>query len=122
MSSESPTNIKNAASLLIRGGTLTGEPCEKCGGPLIRFEGKTTCISCGAEKKLQAQQDALKEPAREAPQPSSDLRSCVGIVEQKILRLASDISGENDIGMQKQKAELMESYLRILEKLKSLVA
>ena len=121
MSSDNSAKIKNAASLLIKGGTLTGEPCEKCGGVVIKYGDKISCINCGAEKITAS---VLPEKVAENPiQPagsSSDLRSCIEIMEQKIIRMASEIEAENDIMLQKQKADLLESYLRILEKVKSL--
>ena len=121
MSSDNSAKIKNAASLLIKGGTLTGEPCEKCGGVVIKYGDKISCINCGAEKITAS---VLAEKVAENPkQPaasSSDLRSCIEIMEQKIIRMASEIEAENDIMLQKQKADLLESYLRILEKVKSL--
>lgn len=121
MSSED-TKLKNAASLLIKGGTLTGEPCEKCGGVMIRFGDVTTCVSCG-EKKAAAQSSNL--PTQDLQQPagaSSDLGSCAEIVEKKIAKLTSELDGEVDLLLQKQKAELLESYLRILEKVRSLAS
>jgi uncharacterized Zn finger protein (UPF0148 family) len=119
MSSDTSANLKTAASLLIKGGTLTGEPCEKCGGVMIRFGEKSTCINCGVEKiKPGAQHPTSESPKQGAA--SSDLGACVEIIEQKIVGLASDIAAENDIAIQRQKADLMESYLRILEKLKGM--
>lgn len=121
MSASEDAKIKNAASLLVRGGTLTGEPCEKCHGILIRFRNKITCMNCGTEKGT----DPVSEvrPSVTTAQPMntlSDLRSCIEVVEQKIVKLAGEISGENDLLLQKQKADLLESYLRILEKVKSM--
>lgn len=121
MSSESG-NIKNAASLLLKGGTLTGEACEKCGGVMIRFGEKTTCVGCGFEKTNPSdQQTVAPEPPKSSSQ-LSDLRSTTQIVERKIVDLAADIGEESDLALQRQKADLMESYLRILEKLKNLGA
>ena len=119
MSSDT-ADLKNAASLLIKGGTLTGEPCEKCGGVMIRFGEKSTCINCGAEKIKTGAQHATSESPKQAAAASSDLGACVEIIEQKIVGLALDIAAENDIAIQRQKADLMESYLRILEKLKGM--
>ena len=48
------------------------------------------------------------------------LQSSGDLIEVKIAQLASEISAEGDISLQKQKAELLESYLRILEKIRSL--
>lgn len=48
------------------------------------------------------------------------LQSSATLIEEKIALLASEIGAESDISAQKQKAELLESYLRILEKIRSL--
>ena len=113
--------IKNAASLLVRGGTLTGEPCEKCGGVLIRFRDKITCISCGAETLTDAVfESKANAPTVEPRSAPSDLRSCAEVIEQKIVKLAAEIGAENDLLVQKQKADLLETYLRILEKVKAM--
>lgn len=42
--------LKEAASLLTKGGTLTDEPCDLCNGVQVRFRNKVTCINCGNEK------------------------------------------------------------------------
>lgn len=134
MSEDSAARIRSAASLLVKGGTLTNEPCPKCGGVQVRFADKTTCINCGNEVKagaaaaaaaaIIAQPPKAEEKAASAPQaPSSpNLSSAASLIEEKIALLAAEIRSESDISLQKQKAELLESYLRILEKTKSLAA
>lgn len=121
MSSEdSAGRIKSAASLLVKGGTLTSEACPKCGGVQVRFADKTTCINCGNETKTNATKQA--EPENKPTQSPVMLTSVSSIIEEKIAALAAEIRSENDLSIQKQKAELLESYLRILEKTKSLVS
>jgi UPF0148 protein len=131
MSEDSAARIRSAASLLVKGGTLTNEPCPKCGGVQVRLADKTTCINCGNEVKAGAaaaaaiaQPPKAEEKAAQAPQaPSSpNLSSAASLIEEKIALLAAEIRSESDISLQKQKAELLESYLRILEKTKSLAA
>lgn len=133
MSEDSAARIRSAASLLVKGGTLTNEPCPKCGGVQVRLADKTTCINCGNEVKAGAaaaaaaaiaQPPKAEEKAAPAPQaPSSpNLSSAASLIEEKIALLAAEIRSESDISLQKQKAELLESYLRILEKTKSLAA
>ena len=131
MSEDSAARIRSAASLLVKGGTLTNEPCPKCGGVQVRFADKTTCINCGNEVKagaaaaaIIAQPPKAEEKAAPAPQASSspNLSSAASLIEEKIALLAAEIRSESDISLQKQKAELLESYLRILEKTKSLAA
>jgi hypothetical protein len=54
-------------------------------------------------------------------QGSVGLASAGLLIEEKIVALAAEIRAESDISTQRQKAELLESYLRILEKTKSLL-
>ena len=122
----SAARIKSAASLIVKGGTLTSDQCPKCGGVQVRFGDKTTCINCGNETKVGG--DAPAQPkAAKAPLPAQQQQSSTGLasaallIEEKVAQLASEIRAENDISLQKQKAELLESYLRILEKTKSLI-
>jgi uncharacterized Zn finger protein (UPF0148 family) len=111
MSSDDGGKIKSAASILLKGGTLVSEQCAKCGGVQVRFGGKTSCINCGEESKGQAVQ---------AQKPQATDSSAA--IERKISELASQIGDEKDLAIQKQKADLLETYLRILEKMRSLGA
>jgi uncharacterized Zn finger protein (UPF0148 family) len=116
-SEESAGRIKSAASLLVKGGTLTSEACPKCGGVQVRFADKTTCINCGNEAKAGAQAAESEKPV----QAPAGLASTASIIEEKIGFIAAEIKSESDVSAQKQKADLLESYLRILEKTKSLM-
>jgi uncharacterized Zn finger protein (UPF0148 family) len=123
-SSEDTANrIKTGASLLANGGTLASEPCPKCSGVQVRFGDKITCINCGnevniaASLKPKAEQDKVVSPARR----STVLASAMSLIEEKIASLASEIRVENDISTQRQKADLLDKYLGILEKTKNLL-
>lgn len=127
-SSEDTANrIKTGASLLANGGTLTSDPCPKCSGVQVRFGDKITCINCGNEAKTtttaatsikpKPEEDKVAPPARR----SAVLASAISVIEEKIESLVSEIRVENDISMQRQKAELMDMYLGILEKAKNLL-
>ena len=108
MSVEDGGKIKSAASILLKGGTLVSEQCAKCGGVQVRFGGKTTCINCGEAEQV----------ARPVQQPAST--DSAAAIERKINALASEIADEKDLAIQKQKADLLETYLRILEKMRSM--
>jgi uncharacterized Zn finger protein (UPF0148 family) len=119
-SDDSSGRIKYAASVLLKGGTLTSEACPRCGGVQVRFAEKVNCINCGNEVKTSGQQKP--ESGKAVPtQSSAGLESTESIIREKIVLLAAEIKLESDILMQKQKAELLETYLRILEKTKSLM-
>lgn len=117
------SRIKTGASLLANGGTLTSVPCPKCSGVQVRLGEKITCINCGNEVNTAAagsQPNAERDKAAPA-QASSALTSAASLIEEKIALIASEIRAENDISIQRQKAELLEKYLTILEKTKSLI-
>ncbi len=43
-------NLKDAASLLTKGGTLINDPCRLCSGVQVKYRGKVICVNCGNEK------------------------------------------------------------------------
>jgi uncharacterized Zn finger protein (UPF0148 family) len=125
------SRIKTGASLLASGGTLTSEPCHKCSGVQVRLGDKITCINCGNEVNIAAAgggggggRDTPIKAERDEALPSrrtAVLTSAASLIEEKIALLASEIRAENDISTQRQKAELLERYLGILEKTKNLI-
>jgi uncharacterized Zn finger protein (UPF0148 family) len=125
------SRIKTGASLLASGGTLTSEPCHKCSGVQVRLGDKITCINCGNEVNIargggggRAGGDTPAKAERDEASPSrrvAVLTSAASLIEEKIALLASEIRAENDISIQRQKAELLERYLGILEKTKNLI-
>ena len=127
-SEDNLSKIKAAASLLVRGGTLTSEACDKCSGVQVRLADNITCVNCGKvvsteRAHLTKETDQIGgEPERSSQLSSSHLTSAARLIEEKIAMLASEIRLEHDISIQRQKAELLETYLRILEKTKILMA
>lgn len=101
--------IKSAAAALLKGGTLVSEPCEKCGGVQVRIADKVSCVNCGNEGA----------PAQKETKPSS-MGDSVKVLEDKVSTLVQELKDEKDTAVQKQKAELLETYLRILEKMRAL--
>jgi uncharacterized Zn finger protein (UPF0148 family) len=120
-SQDNISRIKAAASSLVKGGTLTSEPCPKCSGVQVRLSDKTTCVNCGniSSKAPTQEKLELKEAAR-AVTVSTNLASAASLIEEKIMRLVSEIRREDDISIQMQKATLLGTYLNILEKMKGL--
>jgi uncharacterized Zn finger protein (UPF0148 family) len=121
---ENVSRIKTGASLLANGGTLTSEPCPRCKGVQVRLRDKITCINCGNEVNTDVVAHLQPEREREnatLAQKSAVLTSAASMIEEKIGLLASEIRREDDISIQRQKAELLERYLGILEKAKSLI-
>jgi UPF0148 protein len=130
--SNSP-DLKKAASMLLRGGTLTNEQCPQCGGIQVRFEGKQTCVVCGYEAKAgeeQAPKEIQKRSTHSKKEKQGDEKgatiiesqsaeSLITIIEEKLSEVTSSLRDEKDIESQRRKADLIEKYLRILQLLRS---
>jgi uncharacterized Zn finger protein (UPF0148 family) len=121
-SEDNVSRIKTGASLLANGGTLTSEPCHKCGGVQVRLGEKITCINCGNEVNTARTQPKAEVDKAAPARRSTLLTSAASLIEEKVALIAAEIRVENDISMQRQKAELLEKYLGILEKTKNLTA
>ncbi len=126
-SKDDVNRIKTGASFLAKGGTLTSEPCTVCKGVQVRLGDKTICINCGNEVHAAvAAGGARLGSEREQEKPSTPrtsqvLTATASMIEEKISRLTSDIRMEGDISLQRQKLELLEKYLEILEKTRNLI-
>jgi UPF0148 protein len=130
MSSESKdrvdksADIKNAAALLLKGGSLLSEPCGKCGGLQVKFKEKTTCVNCGNKQDTTIKSTVSPEKEYVTLDKSRDfvleLEKSEHIIKNKILMLSRDLKDENELKIQKQKVDLIEGYFRILEMIRVL--
>ncbi|MGC2428305.1 MAG: Sjogren's syndrome/scleroderma autoantigen 1 family protein [Nitrososphaeraceae archaeon] len=123
-SNESAT-IKKGAELVIKGGSIISEPCSKCGGVQVRFKDKIICVNCGNEQK---EHTVFSNPSKSEPinfdkseSTQIGLEAAEYIIQDKFLILIRETVAEKDIAIQKQKIELIEMYLRILEKTRQLM-
>jgi hypothetical protein len=89
-------------------------PHPSCTGVQVRFENKNICINgCNLQDnvtqvpKLNATNDVNMNTNRDLAK---------SIIQEKIMLLIKQLRDENDISLQKIKADLIELYLRILEK------
>ena len=125
MSSESKdrvdrsADIKNAAALLLKGGSLLSEPCGKCGGLQVKFKDKTTCVNCGNKQETIKPKPLEKQyvTPNKLRDFELDLEKAEYTIKNKILMLSRDLKDENEIEIQKQKVDLIEGYFRILERI-----
>lgn len=124
MRSYEPSAIKNAAELLTRGASLINEACPKCRGVQVKFKEVITCINCGHEQKsskdvssIHSKQRSIFESKGESN--SSQLELIEDKVTDKIVKLISMLDDE-DLSEEKKKADLLELYLRIIEKTRQL--
>ncbi|HTH20911.1 MAG TPA: hypothetical protein VL854_01725, partial [Nitrososphaeraceae archaeon] len=120
--------------LLTRGGTLIREPCESCNGVQIQFGNKLTCINCGNTREIEKKNDTISSgtsgydkgkyrPTHDASlKLTSDTyendfhdRLCTS-VKQRILDLIPELKTNKSISEELTKAQLIEIYLRILDR------
>jgi len=118
-------DIKNAAALLLKGGSLISEPCAKCGGVQVKFKETVTCVNCGVRQKISKTEmvENRQDNVVSITKPElmrSGLKPVAIIIQDKILDLAHEIKGEKRLDTQEQKANLIERYLEILKKLRTL--
>ncbi len=109
--------LKDAASLLLRGATLLNDPCPSCAGVQVRFQNKNICINCcnmpdAGTQGSQRESNFNNQKAKMI----TDKDLAKSVIQEKIMLLVQQLRDENDISSQKIKAELIELYLRILEK------
>jgi UPF0148 protein len=126
--------IRSAADLLTRGGTLVREPCESCNGVQIQFGNKLTCINCGNTRDVEKRNDTISSGTsgydKGKYRPTHDVslkltsdiyendfhdRLCAS-VKERILDLIPDSKINKSISEELTKAQLIEIYLRILDR------
>jgi uncharacterized Zn finger protein (UPF0148 family) len=141
---KSTSNIKSAADLLLKGGTLLSDSCVKCKGVQVRYKEETICVSCGRKiKETITNQDVIKQQQQQQIEneqqeqhhslPDSNLLkkkefkgptvfdysiSNTKLINDKINFLLTTLENENDILTQYTKLDLISKYLEVLDKLK----
>jgi uncharacterized Zn finger protein (UPF0148 family) len=132
-------NIKGAADLLLKGGTLLSTSCAKCGGVQVRYKEETVCVSCGRKIKEAnngTQQIEVEELQHQNQHPIQDSNlsnvsknptvfdssipktTNTKIIIEKINFLISTLENENDHLIQITKLDLISKYLEVIDKLK----
>ena len=64
----SSSNIKSAADLLLKGGTLLSNSCAKCNGVQVRYKDEITCVSCGRKTKETTNSDVTQQQQQQQQQ------------------------------------------------------
>jgi uncharacterized Zn finger protein (UPF0148 family) len=62
------SNIKSAADLLLKGGTLLSDSCAKCKGVQVRYKDETICVSCGRKIKETTTKDVTQQQQQQQQQ------------------------------------------------------
>lgn len=141
-SSEGGDNIKSAADLLLKGGTLLSNSCENCGGVQVRFKENIVCANCGRKIKelnvTQIEEEKKKKSTSNNNNNNSDsglsqamevkstsdnnskikLASYKRVIYKKITLLIASLENDSDILLQNTILDLISKYLDVLDKLK----
>jgi UPF0148 protein len=100
--------LRSVSNLIRRGGKLLGEPCPKCGGVLVQYQGRTICANCDDL--------SLIEKTRTAPPPTDISTHLKNLASSKIEETAKQLESETDPEKQIRLAELLLRYIEILDK------
>ena len=142
-SSSEGGNIKSAADLLLKGGTLLSNSCENCGGVQVRFKENIICANCGRKikelnvteieeekkkKKIKSNNNnnsnsglSQEIKVQSTVDNSSDVKltSYKRVIYKKITLLIASLENDgDDILVQNAKLDLVSKYLDIFEKIK----
>jgi uncharacterized Zn finger protein (UPF0148 family) len=141
-SSSESGNIKSAADLLLKGGTLLSNSCENCGGVQVRFKEDIVCANCGRkikelnvkqieeEKKIMSDNNnnngnsGLSQEIKVQSTSSDDsgnikLASYTRVIYKKITLLIASLENDSDdILVQNAKLDLISKYFDVLHKIK----
>jgi uncharacterized Zn finger protein (UPF0148 family) len=145
-SSSEGGNIKSAADLLLKGGTLLSNSCENCGGVQVRFKENIICANCGRKiKELNVTQIEEEKKKKKITSNNNNnnnnsnsglsqeikvqstvdnsrdvkLTSYKRVIYKKITLLIDSLENDgDDILVQNAKLDLVSKYLDIFEKIK----
>jgi UPF0148 protein len=123
---EGKSDMKDAVSLLLKGGSLLSAPCAICKGVQIEYKSEVICINCG---KQQTANEITVKPASEHQMPAGNQfqehpsLSSVTFEEEIGARIAEQFkilkSESNDLNNEKQRIELIGMYLDLLDRLRN---
>jgi uncharacterized Zn finger protein (UPF0148 family) len=108
-------HLRDAATLLLKGGTLINEPCPSCSGLQVKFQAENICVAgCQPQGSTSAQAQASGTSNLTIGTVKEMIDSTV---KEKLVEIVQLLKQENDLSQQKIKAELIEIYLRIIRNL-----
>lgn len=124
--SSDSSHFHDAASLLLKGGCLISESCPDCSGVQIKFKDDTICVNCGKsrsvnnELRTKSDPSGIQQDENESSRPMTDLSKIEKMVVNRIGHLMMDLNSQNDLLNETQIADLIETYVRIIKKIRNL--
>jgi uncharacterized Zn finger protein (UPF0148 family) len=124
---EAKSDMKDAVSFLLKGGSLLSAPCAICKGVQIKYKNEIICINCGKQRPADeiiadlrsARQFRIAEDQfHDQPSHSSD--TFEDEIEERIAEQFKILKSEyGDMYKEKQRIELIEKYLDLLDRLRN---
>ncbi len=124
--SSDSSHFHDAANLLLKGGCLISESCPDCSGVQIKFKDDTICVNCGKSRSVNNELRTKSEPSgiqqdeNESSRPMTDLSKIEKMVVNRIGHLMMDLNSQNNLLNETQIADLIETYVRIIKKIRNL--
>lgn len=123
---EAKSDMKDAVSFLLKGGSLLSAPCAVCNGVQIKFKNEIICINCGrqrpadeitAEPRSEDQVGIAKDQSRD--QTSLPSRTFEEEIEKRIVEQFKILKSEyGDLDKERLRIELIEKYFDLLGRLR----
>ncbi|MGH9976558.1 MAG: Sjogren's syndrome/scleroderma autoantigen 1 family protein [Nitrososphaeraceae archaeon] len=124
---EGKSDMKDAVSFLLRGGSLLSAPCAICNGVQIKYKNEIICINCRKQKsadeiaaKASSEQQVSKVEDHFHDNPSFSAHTFVTEIEERIAEQFKLMKSEpSDLNNERQRIELIGMYFDLLNRLKN---
>lgn len=123
--------VKRAATMLLNGATLLGQPCPYCKGVRVLKDGNALCVNCGQEpEERQLPQDcndnditsdgtnmtAITDAKKRDHPNDMAYDDMIGILEDKLVTLSKELAAETDRQKEIEILDSLSATLSTLEK------
>lgn len=103
-------NLKEAASLLTRGGTLINDPCGLCNGVQVKYRDRIICINCGNHKSVYSKSNSTQQKIGESQRIDiqKDSQNVADIASSQLPKEYSETHTKQDVHGSQENFEEME--------------
>jgi UPF0148 protein len=125
VNTEGDSDMKDAVSFLLGGGSLLSAPCTICNGVQIKHKNEIICINCRKQQsayeisaKAAPEQQVRKAEDQFTDNPSFSVHTFMAVIEERISEqfklMQSESSDQNN---ERQRIELIGMYFDLLDRL-----
>ena len=122
------SDMKDAVSFLLKGGSLLSAPCMICNGVQIRYKDEIICINCGGKQqpddemaaKAASEQQVSRAEDQFHDRTSFSTSTFEKEIEERIVELFRFMKNESsDLDSEKQRIKLIGMYFDLLDRLRN---